>query len=96
MIPVRVLVTRVPSNDGLQQFNSDLRAYIDPRRVDTVTHVDASMRRQDHLPDRVRAVIRYDDARQGFRLLYVEEDAEDVARGVKMLLRGEDDWRLPA
>lgn len=90
MIKVHLLMTRIPVPQGLEQQNMDVRAHIDPRRIDTLTEVTAAMREQQHLPPAVRTVIRYDDVRVGYRLMYVGEPADDVARARRRELNGED------
>lgn len=97
MIQVHLVLTRVPAASGLEQHDLNRAGvYLDPRRIDTVTPIDAAARRHDHLPPTVNAVIRYDDNRTGFRLLYVAEEARAVSRARRREILGEDsdtmDW----
>jgi len=65
--------------------------YINPARIDTVTCLEnIEHRKQQHLPDGVRAVIRYDDPRLGYRLMYVTQSAYEVARARRREILGED------
>jgi hypothetical protein len=97
MIQVRLLITRAPTENGLEQHQHDTVAWLSPSRIDTITAIEsAEMRKQQHLHPDVRAVIRYDDPRTGFRLLYVADDAADLVRRRRREMRGEDsdtpDW----
>lgn len=98
MIQVHLVLVRIPVPQGLEQHDMDRPGtYLDPRRVDTVTPVETDEhRRHDRLPATVNAVIRYDDPRSGFRLLYVRNTAKDIARARRREMLGEDsdtmDW----
>jgi hypothetical protein len=98
MIQVHLVLTRVPTPQGLEQHDLDRAGvYVDPRRIDTVTPIESDeQRRNERLPAMVRAVLRYDDERFGYRLMYVRDDAAKIARARRRELRGEDsdtmDW----
>jgi hypothetical protein len=98
MIQVHLVLVRTPIAQGLEQINLDRPGtYINPARIDTVTPIESDeIRRGDHLPPMVNAVIRYDDPRAGYRLLYVRNTAKDIARARRREILGEDsdtnDW----
>jgi hypothetical protein len=97
MIQVHLVLVRIPTPQGLEQHNMDRAAYLNPARIDTVTPIETDeQRKQDHLPEHVHAVIRYDDARSGFRLMYVTNQAHEIARARRREVAGEDsdtpDW----
>lgn len=98
MIQVHLVLVRIPVPQGLEQHDMDRPGtYLDPRRIDTVTPIETDeQRRHDRLPETVHAVIRYDDARTGSRLMYVRETAKEVARARRREMMGEDsdtmDW----
>mgnify|MGYP001183536968 CR=1 FL=1 len=91
MIPVHLLVTRVPLQDGtFSQHLHDAECFISAQRIDTVSTVTDEGRKTDHLPDRVRSVLRYLDALSGYRLMYVAERADEISRMVMRSFRGDD------
>lgn len=92
MIQVHVMLVRVPTASGLQQFNMDrLGVRLNPTRIDTITPITTDAERaQDHLPAPVQSVIRYDDPEHGYRLIYVRNSAEDVTRRRRRELLGSD------
>lgn len=91
MIQVRLLVVRFQTPQGIQQENMDVTCYINPARIDTVTCLEqVETRKQQHLPDAVRSVIRYDDPTKGYRLMYVAQTAYEVARARRREILGED------
>lgn len=92
MLQVHLILLRIPTSKGLEQFNMDKPGtYLDPRRVDTITPIEsAEARAQDHLPHNVRAVIRYDDPAHGYRLMYVADAAPELARRRRREMHGED------
>lgn len=92
MIQVHLLMVRIPVPQGLQQEPMDVSGvYLNPARIDTVTPIDNDeARKQQHLPAGVRSVIRYDDNRSGYRLLYVAQTAYEIARSRRREIMGED------
>lgn len=92
MIQVHLVLVRVPTPQGLEQHDiNQPGVYVDPRRIDAITPIESDdQRRNDRLPDEVRSVIRYDDARSGCRLLYVRQTAAEVARARRREMMGED------
>ena len=92
MIQVSLVLVRVPVAAGLEQHNMKRGGvYINPARIDTVTPMETpDDRARDHVPEDVRAVIRYDDNRTGFRLLYVSNTPYEIARARRREILGED------
>jgi len=90
VIQVHLLLTRTLTPTGTVDARFDVRTWVSVARVDTVTPLTAEGKRTEHLPDQCRSVIRYLDAINGYRLLYVGDDDQELARKVSRARRGED------
>jgi hypothetical protein len=91
MILVRLLAVRVPRSDGaFSETKLDKRVWIDAGAVDTITELSTDDLVQQHLPMDARTGIRYRDAVTGYRLFFVADEPDHVARVRERLLRGED------
>lgn len=92
MIPCTLILVRVPNATGIDEIRhpEPVRCWIDPGRVDTITEIGDAYRKRENLPAAVAAVVRYFDPQRAFRLFYVEDSAEDLARMRWRALAGED------
>ncbi len=91
MLPVRHIMTRVPLQNGtFNEMIDRTAAYLDPARVDTITAISDERRKTQGIPALAQTVIRYVDVQCGYRLIYVEDAAEELARLMFRLSRGED------
>lgn len=81
MIPVHLISTRITNQQGMSQdIPLGATAYISPERIDTVSEVTPAARTD--LPPSLhgaRAVVRYMDPMVGFRLMFVQQTAKEVA-----------------
>jgi hypothetical protein len=92
MIPLTIRLVQVPTDRGLAQVDVAFSgvAWVSPEGIDTVTTLDDKNREALRLGPEVRSVVRYDDKAVGFRLFFVEERAEYVARQRMRAMIGED------
>jgi len=91
MLPIRLVMTRTPLQNGAFHEQLDNAAvYIDHIKVDTVTEISDGRRREQAIPGRANSVIRYVDHQVGYRLIYAEETAAQIARMRFRLMHGED------
>lgn len=87
MLRVTLLMTR---GSGGEEHREHSVSYIDPQKIDTITVCNSIKRSLQKIPDSARSVIRYIDVMRGYRLLYVEEKAEILARMRTRAMLGED------
>ena len=91
MIPVTFLMARVPqANGAFFEHRNHARTFLDSARVDTVTEVLPGQHKEHGLPEATRSIVRYVDSVTGYRLLFVAETADAVARLVFRDEHGED------
>lgn len=89
MIKVNIVAVRIPTERGMGVDQLlDAEAYICPGKIDTVTPV--TNHEQHQVPKTAKSVIRYYDAVNGFRLMYVTETAQRVAKARRREMKGED------
>lgn len=91
MLPIRHVLTKVPLQNGsFQEVQDRTEVFIDPARVDTLTAISEERRKAQPIPGCAQCIIRYVDVQCGYRLIYVEDTAKDLARSMYRMLRGED------
>lgn len=84
MIKVHVVTIALPTQNGMENVPCSLTSFISPHRIDTISEVT------DAMPGGANAVIRYDDVRMGYRMLYVKENAEELAKARRHEMNGLD------
>lgn len=88
MISVTILATRFVQPDGMiNETRKRQVAFIAAERIDTVTAINAGL---EQAPPASLAGIRYDCRTHGYRLFYVAENAQEIAKARRRELHGED------
>jgi len=91
MLPVRHVLSRVPMQNGqFTEMVDSTNVFIDPAKVDTFTEISEARRKEQAIPGKANTIIRYVDHLSGYRLIFVEDTAQQLARAMWRLEHGED------
>lgn len=92
MIPLKLIMVRVPIKDGVHEMIDHTVICINPARVDTLTVISDGRRAAEKGPALADAktIVRYNDDVSGYRLFYVEDTVPEITRAMHRWRIGED------